>query len=1619
MHAHARKTTPIKERAQKAVKAVMAAALAVGLLPVSMLGFASQAFADSTAQLEVGHRIDYAGYYTNYFEANGNIAYCANPSKATPPSGTYEKGPLSTTGNIGGLQASEVFVALGIYYSYGGPGFDPSMWPSAWYDGSSMSADRYMALSHILLADICSYDSDAAMHGCDSAFKSWCATNVLGGANSGSSASPSSTKGQMISRYTAGGSYIKNEFVNQCFMLTTGSSTQIIVSFTTAPPTGSLELYKSSSNPSMTNGNACYSLAGAKYQVSGGGGTFTLTTDANGYARVDDIPAGSYTVREVSPSKGYGLGSSANVTVSGGETAVARVTEPPQNDPAAMWVGKIDLETTENMPQGSASLAGAEYTVKYYTGYYSTAEAAQASGQLKRTWIVRTDEDGYARLGEQFKVGGDDFYYANGRVTIPLGTLTIQESKAPEGYILADSTVFVRQVTTAGYVEDVYTYDIPQSPEQVIRGGVSIEKRDLESGLLTPLGNAEIDGTSFEIVNKSPNAVMVDGESHEPGEVVKTITAVDGIASTSADALPYGDYIIRESAPSVGYLQTDDEDRAFSITENGKVVGFMDAHAAYNQVKRGDIEFVKVRENDQKRLAGVPFLLTSNTTGESHLLVTDENGEAKTAASWNKHTYKTNANDKAYGADGKLDESALDAYAGIWFGLTHEGTMVDADDALCALPYDTYTLQELPCEANEGLDLVKIPVTIARDGNTVNLGSIDDQPEKVIYLSTVARDAYNGDKTVFADPAAKIVDRVEFMGVTADQTYKMQASLHDAETGEALLDADGEPIEASKLFTSPTANGWIEVDIPFDARDHAGASVVVYEQLIDPNDGKVLAEHSDKDDYDQTVAVIAPSVGTTAANGFDGSKLIANVGQNSIIDTIRYANLLDGATYTAAGSLMAKTPAGVVPLTDAEGKQIKSSTEFIPAKTEGTVEVRFDFEGLMTDGLQIVVYETILRDGKVIAVHEDPDDANQTVTVADPSIRTTLSDAADGDKIFAAVGYIALDDEISYQNLAPGIEYEVSGTLMTEGEEGITALLDKEGNPVTASATFTAEASSGTATVRFEAAADIADGQKVVAYEKLHCQGKVIAAHEDPDDADQTATGKVPEIATVARDASDDDKVVIAGAGASVVDTVRYSGLPVGREYTVEGAIMVLPDVQASDIEDIAEVDPGDVEPLLDENGNPVTASAVFTPTSPDGAVEATFNFDASELAGKSFVVYEKLLADGAQIAAHEDPNDADQRFYVVATTFSTEALSQAEDHFILGDAEALINDLVFTTNIKQNESYTAYGLLFDPETGLPASPSHADADSLRSFLRGYYAAFGIDEDYEIAKGAWGEFPRKVDEAALAAILGSGAYSTDVAGASVAFEPAASSDKCQMTYTFDARELEGAAVTSIVMLVDSEGNLVAAETDIACEAQTVALTDSHISTAAADASDGDQELLPSRLSGIKDTVSYEGLKPGRQYTLMGYLYEKSTEKVFMVADQPAMATAQFVPSAPSGTAEVDFVIDSSESAGADLVVFEYLYLDMITSEGASEQVLVAEHADIEAASQTVHIAGSELPANPYDQTGFDSPGNAALMALSAVLLTIIAAHELLKDDGILSRSGRARSARGREEGGRR
>ena len=488
----------------------------------------------------------------------------------------------------------------------------------------------------------------------------------------------------------------------------------------------SFEVVNRSTNPVVVDGQT--------YAV--GDVVMTITTDESGHASTgsDVLPYGTYEVRESQTNESMLLtweGETVQVRQNGHSVSVTAVDEVERG---GLSVEKQDT-ITGSTPQGDANFEGITFEIINNSRNPLMVEGQKYQpGEVVKTLV--TDSEGKASTADDL---------------LPYGEYILHESATNESMLLTapDQTVLVE--------DDGIIYEFTMADE-VVRGGVLIEKRDLESGLLTPLGGASLDGTLFEITNKSINAVYVNGALYQPGEVCATIEVVDGIAQTDTRALPYGTYQMVESKPGEGYLHTDQTVRSFQIRQDGQVIEFRDGDAAYNQVVRGDLQFIKVGEGGEAnmaRFANVAFKLTSQTTGESHIVVTDENGEVRTTTEWNPHSQNTNGNDEI------TDETLWDDYAGTWFGLTSEGWMVDVQDELCALPYDTYTLEELPCSGNEGYELVRVPnITISRNNTTIYLGTIDDQFEGIPEIGTTA--TVDGEHT--AEPAGEVtlIDTISY-----------------------------------------------------------------------------------------------------------------------------------------------------------------------------------------------------------------------------------------------------------------------------------------------------------------------------------------------------------------------------------------------------------------------------------------------------------------------------------------------------------------------------------------------------------------------------------------------------------------------------------------------------------------------------------------------------------------------------------------------------------------------------------------------------------------------------------------------------------------------------------------
>ena len=1013
----------------------------------------------------------------------------------------------------------------------------------------------------------------------------------------------------------------------------------------------SFEVVNRSTNPVVV-GSQTYAV---------GDVVMTITTDESGRASTgnDVLPYGTYEVKESSTNESMLLtwqGETVQVRQNGHSVSVTAVDEVERG---GLSVEKQDT-ITGSTPQGDADFSGITFEVINNSRNPVMVEGQKYQpGEVVKTLV--TDDQGKASTSDDL---------------LPYGEYILHESATNESMLLTapDQTVLVE--------DDGIIYEFTMADE-VVRGGVLIEKRDLESGLLTPLGGASLDGTLFEITNKSINAVYVNGALYQPGEVCATIEVVDGIAQTDTRALPYGTYQMVESKPGEGYLHTDQTVRSFQIRQDGQVIEFRDGDAAYNQVVRGDLQFIKVGEGGEAnmaRFANVAFKLTSQTTGESHIVVTDENGEVRTTTEWNPHSQNTNGNDEI------TDETLWDDYAGTWFGLTSEGWMVDVQDELCALPYDTYTLEELPCEGNEGYELVRVPnITISRNNTTIYLGTIDDQFEGIPEIGTTA--TVDGEHT--AEPAGEVtlIDTISYKNLKVGETYKISGVLMDKETGEPLLVGE-QQVTAELEFTPTSSEGSVELTYTFDGSALAGKSVVVFEDLYQGEN--VVASHADINDEGQTVSFGQPEIGTTAT--IDGEKTAQPAEQITITDTVEYSGLTVGQEYKLTGVLMDKETGE--PLLIGEGEeqtQVTSEATFTPAEASGTIEVLFTFDASALTGKAVVVFETLFQGETEIASHEDIEDEGQTVTfVEGPKIGTTAT--VDGQHTADPTGEITIVDVVEYTGLTPGKTYTISGVLM---DKATNQPLLVDGAEITAEVEFTSEAADGTVELTYTLNASTLAETTIVVFETLYSDGVEIAAHADINDEAQTVEITEPEKPTLGTTATVDGSHIADPTGEiTIVDVVEYTGLIPGKTYTISGVLM----------------DKATGEPLL-VDGAEVTAEIEFTPENADGTVELTYTLDASTLAGTTIVVFETLYSDGVEIAAHADINDENQTVEITEPekpTLGTTATADGQ-HTADPTGEITIVDVVEYTGLIPGETYTVSGILMDKATGEPLLVDEAE----------------------------------------------------------------------------------------------------------------------------------------------------------------------------------------------------------------------------------------------------------------------------------------------------------------------
>lgn len=825
-----------------------AALLAVLLAAVSIAASFSAASTAEAAE----YTVENSGYAyegstrVGRFSVNGKAAFCCDHEKFTPPTGTKASASVGNSADV----------AKVLYYGYGGP----EQW-SGFADSSAALVATSLALDHYFNGG--SGDGSASY----SAFMEFL-----------------STKDASLS----GTSYIIYKTGKASYQRLIARVPDIRVS---------VSVTKESVEKTFTDGNACYSLAGAQYGIYACGKLLTtVTTDKDGKASaeitVSRAAAGKITIKELKPSEGYALDEKEYICdgTSGKISIISK--EPPVKNPVSMLLYKYDSETEKTaegedgriyIPQKGGSLAGAVFRVDFFGIRHEDMPADKDYSGMKplKTWYFSSDKDGRIKFEKSFLASGYDQSELfsdpddGESPVLPLGVAVIKEIKAPEGYMVNDD-VYVSEIRAEGTSGEIDAYHVSEIPEDI---------------------------------------------------------------------------------------------------------------------KRGDLKFCKTEEDSGRRMAGIPFMITSlqengsdAEEGEWHILVTDENGYASTSSADDLHSSETNANDDAW--DGSsFDADAVASSAGIWFGET-----ADLNDDRGALPYGRYRIDELPCRNNAGYKLLKgIEIKVSKDSSLIELGTLTNR--KVKLRTSVWDSELNEERVTIPRKNVMLTDRVEYKGLEKGAEYTLEGVLMDKSTGRELL-VNGRKVTSKKEFTAEAENGKIDMEFTFDASELKGGRIVVFETLV--KSGLIIARHEDINDTDQTISFLSPEIGTEAVNRDTGEKYIEVGKKAAIIDRVHYSGLMRGYTYELRGTLMDKSTGRELLV---NGEKVTAVKEFRPNKGDGYIEVEFTFDTSSAAGRDLVVFEELAWSGQIIAAHRDIDDEGQTVTVKSE----TGAVVSTGDRIPAAM----------------------------------------------------------------------------------------------------------------------------------------------------------------------------------------------------------------------------------------------------------------------------------------------------------------------------------------------------------------------------------------------------------------------------------------------------------------------------------------------------------------------------------------------------------------------------------------------------------------------------------------
>ena len=1132
---------------------------------------------------------------------------------------------------------------------------------------------------------------------------------------------------------------------------------------------------KESEIPEITEGNSSYSMAGAEFGVYSDQACTDLVekivTDEEGVAETSrQLTVSDYWIRELTAPAGFLINKEIIKvpadSLAQNSSAEITVKDTPRTDPAQITVVKRAAGGGK-----AASLAGTEFTFSYYKDLYKTE--SKLPKKPERSWTIRTYENNgkyVARIEDCLKngtfVSGDEFYLDNsGNPTFPLGTVTIRETRAAEGYendpdFGGGAGMLIANVILDSSGKAVFT---------VVQGASPVEN------------TLVVEDTYKEPVIRT-SAVDSESRSHTSYAGQGTIRITDTV--TYENLLKNTDYTM------YGTLMDKATEKPFPDHENREVIS--SAHFNTGDKTDGTVAVVFEFECDEKALKGHTLVVKEKLVPDD----TNEHSESIPGAEhWDPDdadqticfpSIRTSLREKESGSQiipegGDVELVDTVTYEGLMPGDKYVviGTLMDqaAGEVLqCEGKEVTSTASFTAKEPNgtaevtfrfstkglKGKSLTAFEELVFKGRTVAKHEDLHDAAQTVVIpgIETEAYDKETGKKNTLAAKDRVIVDKVSYYGLISGKTYEISGEVRIKPSDSAVVFDDAQKVQSEivaakgdgnvsfdseKVTFVPAGNegeavsGVLNISFKTDASKLAGREIVVGETIV--HNGVEIAVHRDIHDENQTDLI--PDGKTVAIDASTGIKNTLAADNRMFKDTFRYENLIPGETYRFTGKVMAGSEkpgegedgnaeagsggegdgesgadggqsgngtAGLLEeipsvMTDRNGAPLENGClSFVPDKKSGTLELFFMIDASELADREVTVFEKVTLDGKPVIIHEALD-GTQTVFVPDGN--TAAVDSETKDRVSMPDEEVSVIDTMAYRNLIPGKEYTVKGRVIrkTTGEEVKSALTE----------TSFAEGSSGSVSAADGTAVFIpgeADGalELTFTFSAAELAGEDVVLFE-------RVYHNGSEV--IVHENIDDEMQTVHFPNGSTFASDPDTG---GRAMKAGGRIVVRDEFAyenllagrqysltgkvmliSSDGKEARELD----AVMMDEEGRAVT-DHVFTPAAKDGSEFVYYEIDSTGLEGRSIVLFETLkyidpqTGTGTVIASHEDPDDEEETIrFPSVRTTATD--KKDGDHKISHKGNVTITDKVECTNLMPGNRYRVSGVLMNKSTGEPA----------------------------------------------------------------------------------------------------------------------------------------------------------------------------------------------------------------------------------------------------------------------------------------------------------------------------